>query len=33
VLFLEADPTEAAGRQIADQAGDELMNKVVTHVA
>jgi hydroxymethylbilane synthase len=33
VLVLEDDPTEAAGLRMAEQAGQELMNKVVSHVA
>jgi hydroxymethylbilane synthase len=33
VVLLEAEPTEAAGRRIADQAGEELLKKVVTRVA
>jgi len=33
VVFLEDDPTEAGGRRLAERAGTELMNKVVTHVA
>jgi hydroxymethylbilane synthase len=33
VIVQDADPTEAAGQRLAEQAGRELMNKVVTHVA
>ncbi|HEY4024999.1 MAG TPA: hydroxymethylbilane synthase [Candidatus Dormibacteraeota bacterium] len=33
VVFLDADPTEAAGQRMAEQAGRELMQKVVSSVA
>jgi hydroxymethylbilane synthase len=33
ILFLEDDPTEEAGQRMAERAGQELMNKVVTNVA
>jgi len=33
VLYLEGDPTEDAALALADQAGADLMTKVVTHVA
>ena len=32
-VFLEDEPTEAAGQRMAEQAGLELMQKVVSHVA
>jgi hydroxymethylbilane synthase len=33
VVFVEDEPTEAAGLRLAERAGTELMNEVVTHVA
>jgi hydroxymethylbilane synthase len=33
MLFLEGEPTGAAGLSLAEKAGAELMNEVVTHVA
>jgi hydroxymethylbilane synthase len=33
VVFMEDDPNEAAGRRMADEAGKELMKKVVSCVA
>jgi hypothetical protein len=33
VLSLDAEPTEACALRLAEDAGKELMNMVVTHVA